>query len=182
VFGLEEKYKGKSMSDINKDQLKRLWANGRGVFGDEESFRDWLEESFGKRSTRALTKVQAMEAISMLETGAMPDKKYYPKKKEISRAQMERIALLEDLLGWSDDRLFGFIKKQVKKGNISDLTIGEGRKVIIGMQKILSGNKTVYKYINSLKNSDLRQKAVQDNIRAIYDPAESKLWEKASVV
>lgn len=170
------------MSRPNKEQLKRLWANGRVVFGDEGEFRDWLEANFGKRSTRALSKTQAMEAISLLETGAMPDKKYYPKKKDISRAQMERIAILEKLLGWNDDRLFGFIKKQVKKGNISDLTIGEGRKVIIGMQKILAGNKTAYKYINSLKNHEMKQKAVQDNIRAIYDPAESELWENSYVV
>lgn len=171
------------MKRINKAQVKKIRTVASRVFADDAEYHDWLKLNYGIKSTLDLGYYEAIEAINLLEgnTSFVARRRKNRVDFRISRPQAIRISILEKLLGWEADpaRLIKFVDRQVKEPgrNIEDLTKSEARKVIIGLQRILSRNsRDVYDWLNGMRNEDLQ--AHSETIKAIYsDNPESLMMQ-----
>jgi len=174
------------MKNINKKQVKKIRTVASKVFADDGEYHEWLKSNYGIKSTLDLGFYEAIEAINLLEgdtSFVARQRKNDPNKWRISKSQALRISVLEDLLGWANEpaRLLKFIDRQVKHPgkNITDLSKQEARKVIIGMQRILSrGSQDVYDWINKMNNGELG--AQGEMIRAIYSDNPESLMQKVN--
>ncbi len=152
------------MRDITKQQIKKIRTMASIIWGDDDLYHDWLFESFKVASTKDLNFSEASEAIRILSHDNKlfnhnpPFEKKGKKYTWISRAQAERIAILEVILGWNDasTRLTGFIRRQIGDDvAVMDMSSKEARKVIIGMQRIVAPKSEDFKCINNASNDDL---------------------------
>jgi len=153
------------MRAITKPQIKKIRTMASHIFGDDEDYHNWLIENFGKKSTKKLNIHEASEAFRLLDG----DTSGYDGRL-LSKAQGERIALLQDMMDWDSEHLVGFVDRQVKGGKkISQLYKHEARKVIIGLQRVISkGSKDVYDWINRMNNKQLGDFQIKKAVTAIY--------------
>jgi hypothetical protein len=148
-----------------KGQLKVIHIYRRKVFGDDSEYRYWLNENFGVNSTKDLNKRDASECIQLLSgsgTHSRRKSKYHGSgivgyQRNLTQPQADRIEALEIMLGWTGMNTTQFIKKQIGAlKDVSWLMNHEAVKVIVGMQRILSGgDEGEYKRINSMTNHQL---------------------------
>jgi len=87
-------------------------------------------------------------------------------RRRITPAQADRIDILQELLGWSDKGLLSFIQRQTSKNQAVDWLTGvQAGKVIVGMQRVLSGgDQALYKAINDMTNSQLKEYGAHERI------------------
>ena len=124
---------------------------------------------YGKEHTNDLTKQEAAELITKLSamTGFKQQKKQTSKYQghgrrgsqiHLSDIQAERIAILEDKLGWNEARTAGFITRQTGKAAAVRMLMNyEAVKVIVGMTRILAGgNRALFLGLNKSGNNELR--------------------------
>lgn len=146
------------MRRITKKQIIAIRTMASKKFSDEE-YHDWLWWNFKKESTKDLSYSEAESARKLLykpfnHTPFDRVRSYTA----ISKAQAERIAILEVILEWHEDqsRLAGFVKKQTGKDvDVMKLSKKEAQKVITGMQRIVAPESDDYKKLNNTKNSNL---------------------------
>lgn len=120
----------------------------KGSFNSRKEVKAWLKDTFNlsepleEVSTEySLTKKQkSLFYIWLLYfTGKGPRPHTHKPKARISDKQLHKIKELWWQLGWSDEDLYEFVKKQVgKKKMIAGLWKNEATKVITGMERILA--------------------------------------------
>lgn len=116
----------------------------QGVWGDKEEFRNWLFAEFGTKSTRDLTSQQKKVLAVYLQwyLGFIPDARMkldisYPWR--ISRRQKWAIDQLKEQLGWTDEGLLAFMKKQLNCNTFPNAISKEAAKVVItGLRKTVT--------------------------------------------
>lgn len=120
---------------ITPKQLQKIWvvAGNRGM--SEDDVKDIVERISGQRSTRALSKGQAIKIIDALENGAREWTVYTqdkdPKKIVfVSRKQLALIDKLKGEAGWDDEHLMNFILKYYKREALRKLRHGEAGALI----------------------------------------------------
>ena len=123
---------------------------------DDDMYHYWLEEHFSKVSTKDLSFDQANRAKKMLWkiVNGESTRDFY----RISKSQAVRIATLEYILNWQDDksRLAGFCKKQTGKDmDILKYDKNEANKIIVGLQRIIAPKACDYQKLNKAGNSKL---------------------------
>lgn len=133
---------------ITPEQKQKIWviARKRGMSDDE--LRDIVERISGQRSTRALSKGQAIKVIDTLENGPREWTVYTQDKdpKEIAFASKDQLALIDHLkkeTGWDDERLMNFIKKVYKRDGLKKLRVKEAGIVIHVLEKAKLKKKEV---------------------------------------
>lgn len=122
---------------INNNQKTIIWTiiNKHGL--DVEEFRDWLQENYGTRSTRKLSKYEADEAINALKVLIGDKYVKHPPTWGISSRQLHRTRELAEKLGWYDPkRLNGLVKKMFGKRLPEQLNKTEGTKLILALEKM----------------------------------------------
>ncbi|MBI4746774.1 MAG: DUF1018 domain-containing protein [Deltaproteobacteria bacterium] len=125
---------------ITGEQLKKIWSirSQKGI--SEDWLRDVVESVSGQRSTRALTKRQAVKVIDALDNGQRKWTVYRQDKEpeEIIFSSKDQLALIDHLkteAGWSDERLMNFIKKVYKRDGLKKLRVKEAGIVIHVLEK-----------------------------------------------
>ena len=133
---------------ITPEQKQKIWviARKRGMSDDE--LRDIVERISGQRSTRALSKGQAIKVIDSLENGSREWTVYSQGEdpKKIVFASKDQLALIDHLkreAGWDDDRLMNFIKKCYKRDGLKKLRVKEAGIVIHVLEKAKLKKKEV---------------------------------------
>lgn len=147
-------------------QIKTIQTLRRKQFGnDEQDYRDWLMANFDVHSTKQLNKSNASEAIQILIGGDISNKrgKYIGSgevgsQRHLTQAQANRIAILENLLGWSESGTLKFIERQIGRPKAVDWLMNfEAGKVIVGMTRVLSnGDQDKYLQLNQMPNQTLK--------------------------
>lgn len=133
---------------ITAEQLQKIWVVGKKRGLPDEDVRDIVERISGQRSTRALSKGQAIKIIDTLENGPREWTVYSQDKdpKEIVFASKEQLALIDHLkkeAGWDDERLMNFIKKVYKRDALNKLRVKEAGIVIHVLEKAKLKKKEV---------------------------------------
>lgn len=105
---------------ITPGQIRAVMSLWKHTYDDEEAFRDALENSYGERSVRMLSKAQAHAVIELLVKNAPPRARYRGSGKRgfnrrITPARAERIGILQDILSWNNAGLLSFIERQTGK-------------------------------------------------------------------
>ena len=148
-------------------------------------------------STRDLSSSDASQAIALLAhtTGYKYKNKYFNRHKyygagqrrtrfdsaqredstdarrasRITQSEASKIAALEIVLGWDEKRTRGFIFRQLSKhAAVAMLTAHDANSVVIGMQRVAAnGNDDLYRFLNTLKSEDLKERAVLDTLSQI---------------
>lgn len=135
------------------DQQRKLIMVAAKQLGLGDIERHALTESVtGKASTKDLTMEEANKVIrEMGKKGAEFEKRPRPAAKTgdnviplISLRQKDKVHELIEELGWDEDRLAGFVKRQTGSRltgaveELNALTLQEGQKVIEGLKKIIA--------------------------------------------
>lgn len=128
------------MHMITPNQKKIIWTIVRKNGIDEEQFREMLYRNYEVRSTRKLTESQAADVIKTLKT--FTGEEYTPRTYTwgITSKQIWKAKGLAEKLGWDDPRrLKGLVKKMFDpKNRLELLTVREGTKLIIALEKMLN--------------------------------------------
>jgi len=134
--------------EFKRRQLLINEAIDKGSFTSRKEVKAWLKDTFklskplDEVSTEySLTKKQkSLFYIWLLHfTGKGPRPHTYKPKSRITDQQLHRIKELWEQLGWNDQDLYKFVKRQVGKQKIvTGLWKNEATKVITGMERILA--------------------------------------------
>ena len=122
------------MEKISDRQKTKIWTFTRKTGLPEERLRDIVERVSGQRSTRELTRREAIRVINILEgTESLPALK--GNYKAITPAQLNFIGQLKTEAGWTDEHLSAYLLKFFKQNNIRDITLHQAGVVINVLKK-----------------------------------------------
>lgn len=133
---------------VTPEQIQKIWVVGKKRGLSDEDVRDIVERISGQRSTRALSKGQAIKVIDAIENGSRRWIVYSQEEepKEIVFASKDQLALIDHLkkeAGWDDERLMNFIKKVYKRDGLKKLRVKEAGIVIHVLEKAKLKKKEV---------------------------------------
>lgn len=122
---------------VTEKQRAKIWACTYAQGMEETRLREIIERASGQRSTKALTKRQAIKVIEALEgTGTLPVPKGNSKVITlITPAQIHLIEQLKTESGWTDEHLASYILKYYKRDNLRKLTRSHAGVVINILKK-----------------------------------------------
>lgn len=162
---------------LSRGKVIAISILAKDVFSDDETFRIALA-GYGVSSKKDLTERQGSRLIAQLHQ-VKGDSKFKGGKRKpaqqnggqgsyaghgkrgsqarITFEQGERIGILKNILGWTDNGMYKFVKRQIKRDTgVEMLRNYEASKVIVGMQIVLASNiLTDSKVINKMSNTDL---------------------------
>ncbi|MCL2671984.1 MAG: regulatory protein GemA [Clostridiales bacterium] len=119
---------------ITKAQIGCLYATARSLGIDNEDVHAAIHAMTGRSSVKQLTARQAAYVIDRLKSQVQP------KQTDISRHLTTetawKIRQLQEQLGWTDERLEGFLGKRFGVARMAWLDMPIARKVIEGMKAI----------------------------------------------
>jgi hypothetical protein len=136
---------------ITSGRIKAIHVTGsrvisaHGIWSDlKEMKSDWLYPEYGISSTKDLTIAQADHAIEHLQ-GMLGDGAV-----RITKPQEYKLKALRELLGWPQQRLWNFIKRQTNQRKSERMLLrDEATSIIIGLQHIYAeGNDELYDKLN----------------------------------
>ncbi|OPL13689.1 MAG: hypothetical protein AVO39_10140 [delta proteobacterium MLS_D] len=123
---------------ITGAQKTAIWTILRENGIEEEMFRNWLQEHYGKRSTRELSNAQAASVIQSLK--AFVGEEYKPRTMTwgITDRQMWAARAIAKRIGWDDPkRLDGMAKRMFTgKFRLELLNKAEGSKLILALERM----------------------------------------------
>lgn len=124
------------MNTVTKAQIVKIHATAKENGIDNVLLHDMIEQMTGKKSTRDLTKYEAMDLIDKL-VGKEVKKK--PVKGKASEAQIELIQSLVRELGWDDNpkRIRAFVKKYAHTEQLHWLESYQASNIIEALKKIM---------------------------------------------
>lgn len=143
-------------------QKQFIATMGRRVCGNEEQYRSFLQGRYGVNSPTEMRSYEASDCIDILKH--MEQGKPLPPR-DRSRIwatipQVNKIRALAAMEEISDEALQSFIKRQTGRNKgIWMLSRSEAGKVIIGLQKVFSGDdKEMYALLNEAEAGSLCKK------------------------
>lgn len=124
------------MTAISKAQIIKIHAAAKENGIDNVLLHDIIQEITGKKSSKELTKYEAMNVIDKL-VGKTVRKEQA--KGRASEKQLNKIKTLEHELGWDDNpkRLLAFIKKYARTEQLHWLTEHQASNIIESLKKVL---------------------------------------------
>ena len=124
--------------------------NAHGIWADLDAMKEeWLDPEYAVTSTKDLTIAQADHAIEHLQ-GMLGDGAV-----RITKPQEYKLKALRELLGWPQQRLWNFIKRQTNQRKSERMLLrDEATSIIIGLQNIYAeGNEKLYDKLNRASSS-----------------------------
>ena len=122
---------------IQPKQIACIYALAKQAGMDNDDVHALIKAVIGKSSVRQLTMRQGITVIE-----ALREKTGQPSNtRRMTREQAYKIGELQEQLGWSDERLTGFLRKRFSVGAIKWLSPGMARKVIEALKAIHAGGR-----------------------------------------